>query len=152
MFSIFEQSGHTTYGIKKFVCDSESDIQDLSIDEKIGSSAYVIATGNVYFINSSGEWVKQKSTSGSGGGSGVDQSAEIEELRQQLEDLKTQCDGHVATIEELQQQVYELTYTNITSDMWSVLDGTVEDGVMVLNNLDNATVKNGTLIIGGRQQ
>lgn len=34
--------------------------------------------------------------------------------------------------------------------MWSVLDGTVEDGVMVLNNLDNATVKNGTLIIGGR--
>lgn len=72
MFSIFEQSGHTTYGIKKFICDSESDIQDLSIDEKIGSSAYVIATGNVYFINSSGEWVKQKSTSSSGGGSGVD--------------------------------------------------------------------------------
>lgn len=148
MFTIYEQSGHTAYGIKRFVCDSESDIQDLSLDEKLGSSAYVIATGNTYIINSAGEWVKQKASTSSSSGSS-DQSAEIEELRQQLEALQTQCDGHVTTIEQLQQQVYDLTYTNITSDMWSVLDGTVEDGVMVLNNLDNATVRDGILVIGG---
>lgn len=150
MFSIYEQSGHTAYGIKRFVCDTEADLQELSVDEKQGSSVYVIATGNLYFINSKGEWIKQKSTSG-GSSSGGDSSAEIEELRQQLQELQTQCDEHVTTINELQQQILELKYTNVISDTWSVLDGTVEDGVMVLNDLDTATVKNGVLIIGGGQ-
>lgn len=148
MFSIYEQSGHTAYGIKRFVCDTEADLQELSVDEKQGSSAYVIATGNIYFINSKGEWIKRKNTSG-GGSSGGDSSAEVEELRQQLADLQAQCDGHITTIEDLQQQIFELKYTNIASDTWSVLDGTVEDGVMVLNDLSTAAVKDGVLIIGG---
>lgn len=152
MFTIYEQSGHTAYGIKRYICDTDSDVDELSIDDKVGSSAYVIDSGNMYFINSKGEWIKKKTSSGSSTGSsgGEDQSEEIAELKAQVEALQAQCDGHVTTIEELQQQIFELTYQNITSDTWSVLDGTVdEEGTMVLNNLDQMAVQDGILVVGG---
>ena len=58
MINILSNSGHTGYGIKEFVCDTPDDIQDLPVDVKPGSSAFVISTGAVYMINSQGEWVE----------------------------------------------------------------------------------------------
>ena len=58
MVNILSNSGHTGYGIKEFVCDTVDDIQDLPIDVKPGSAAFVISTGTVYMINSQGEWVE----------------------------------------------------------------------------------------------
>ena len=58
MISIMSNSGHTGYGIKEFVCDTLDDINDLPIDTKQGSVAFIISTGTVYMINSQGEWVE----------------------------------------------------------------------------------------------
>lgn len=52
MVNILSNSGHTGYGIKEFICDTVNDIQDLPVDVKPGSTAFVISTGTVYMINS----------------------------------------------------------------------------------------------------
>lgn len=52
------QSGHTTYGIKEFVVDSESDVENLPTDVPMGSAALVIETGAVYVLNSKKSWKK----------------------------------------------------------------------------------------------
>ena len=58
MIGIMKNSGHITYGLKEYVVDSESDIDLLPIDGVMGSSAFVIETGNVYMLNGKKEWVK----------------------------------------------------------------------------------------------
>ena len=58
MIGIMKNSGHTTYGLKEYVVDSESDIDLLPLDGVMGSSAFVIETGNVYMLNGKKEWVK----------------------------------------------------------------------------------------------
>lgn len=58
MIDVLSNSGHVGYGIKEFVCDTPDDIQDLPIDAKVGSSAFIISTGTVYMLNSKGEWVE----------------------------------------------------------------------------------------------
>lgn len=58
MISVMSNSGHTGYGIKEFVCDTLDDINDLPIDAKQGSVAFIISTGTVYMLNSKGEWVE----------------------------------------------------------------------------------------------
>lgn len=41
----------------EFVCDTESDISNLSTDCAIGSIAFVIEGAKVYMLNNSREWV-----------------------------------------------------------------------------------------------
>lgn len=48
-----------TQGLKTFICDKEEDIENLPTNIKMGCMAYIIATGNVYIINSEGEWISQ---------------------------------------------------------------------------------------------
>lgn len=60
MIELISQSGHIAYGLKRFVVDEPADINNLSIDEKMGSTAYVISTGDIYMINSRGQWIQQK--------------------------------------------------------------------------------------------
>ena len=55
MISQLGQSGHTTYGLQEFVCDIPEDLDDLPIDAKMGSTAFVISTSSLYMINSQGE-------------------------------------------------------------------------------------------------
>ena len=50
--------GHTAYGLKDFVMDKKSDLQNLPINVPMGSTAFCIEDGSVYMINSSGEWVE----------------------------------------------------------------------------------------------
>lgn len=42
---------------REFVCDTEADIAKLP-SCGCGCTALVIATGNVYIVNASGQWVK----------------------------------------------------------------------------------------------
>ena len=58
MISQLRQSGHKTYGLQEFVCDTPEDLDDLPVDAKMGSTAFVISTSSLYMINSQGEWVE----------------------------------------------------------------------------------------------
>lgn len=58
MIKITSTSGHTAYGLKDFVLDKKTDLQDLPVDAPMGSTAFCIEDGSVYMINSSGEWVE----------------------------------------------------------------------------------------------
>ena len=52
MFNIIKQNGHVSYGIKKFVADTVTDIENISLDCKMGSEVKVINTGDIYILNS----------------------------------------------------------------------------------------------------
>jgi hypothetical protein len=58
MIGIMKNGGHTAYGLKEYVVDSPSDIDLLPLDGVMGSSAFVIETGEVYMLNGKKEWVK----------------------------------------------------------------------------------------------
>lgn len=58
MYIIAKQNGHVSYGIKKYIVDTEDDIIDLPLECKMGSSAYVIESGSKYILNSQYEWIK----------------------------------------------------------------------------------------------
>ena len=55
-YNTLSQSGHTGYGIKEFVVDTDEDIKKLPIDVPMGSAALVIDSGNVYMMDSQDEW------------------------------------------------------------------------------------------------
>lgn len=56
---------------KVFICDTESDVENLPTNRTPGSVAKVASTSNIYILNSSGKWILQTS-SGSGGSSSED--------------------------------------------------------------------------------
>lgn len=58
MIGIMKNGGHTTYGLKEYVVDSTEDINSLPLDGVMGSTAFVIETGDVYMLNGKKEWVK----------------------------------------------------------------------------------------------
>lgn len=57
MIGIISVSGHTTYGLREFVLDAEADLEDLTVETAMGSTAFVIATKKKYMLNGSGVWV-----------------------------------------------------------------------------------------------
>lgn len=58
---ITSNSGKKHYALAHYVCDSNSDIQDLPIEQVwVGSTAFIISTGETYMFNSEKEWVKIK--------------------------------------------------------------------------------------------
>ena len=68
MFStVHSPDNRSAYGIKKFVCDAESDIANLPITCAVGSTAFVIDTSNEYMLNHQGQW-KKVQTNGSSSG------------------------------------------------------------------------------------
>ena len=77
IFSTFEH-GKAKYGLKHYVVDAAADLPDLPIDLVwVGSTAYVIATGDTYMFNGNKEWVKIV-TGGGGGGGGSGTAATIQ--------------------------------------------------------------------------
>lgn len=56
MINLLSQSGHQGYGIKEYVLDTPTDLDNLPITDKTGSTAFIISTSQVYMINSKGEW------------------------------------------------------------------------------------------------
>lgn len=61
--NIYSNSGHTAYGLKEFVIDSEEDIKNLPLDCPAGSAALCLSTGDVYMLNTKDEWVNFTSPS-----------------------------------------------------------------------------------------
>lgn len=70
MYKKVAQHGQIQYGVSRFTLDTPDDLTELKkLDAMLGSTAYVISTGDTYIVNSKGEWSKsQSSTSGSTGG------------------------------------------------------------------------------------
>lgn len=56
---------------KVFICDTESDVENLPTNRTPGCVAKVASTSNIYILNSSGKWILQ-TASGSGGSSSED--------------------------------------------------------------------------------
>lgn len=85
MINIMSKSGHTTYGLTEYVLDEEKEVNDLSVLDAPGSTAYIIATGNSYILSGgSRTWKKMKLASVSGSGSSAEAEAQITKLEAQI--------------------------------------------------------------------
>lgn len=71
---LYGQGGRDAYGIKKYIVDDASGVSELPTDAKVGSSCLVIATGDIYMINSQKEWVKLTAASGGSSSGGSEES------------------------------------------------------------------------------
>ena len=60
MVNLLSQSGHQGYGIKEYVLDTPADLDNLPVTDKMGSTAFIISTSQIYIINSKGEWKEIK--------------------------------------------------------------------------------------------
>ena len=90
MVNIMSKSGHTTYGLTEYVLDEEKEVNNLSILDAPGSTAYVIATGNSYILSGgSRTWKKMKLVSSGGSGSSAETEAQITELEAQIAEYQT---------------------------------------------------------------
>jgi hypothetical protein len=49
---IYSNSGHTAYGVKEYICDTNTDVDLLPLDDTPGSSVLVIDSGDLYILNS----------------------------------------------------------------------------------------------------
>ena len=105
MVNIMSKSGHTTYGLTEYVLDEEKEVNNLSILDAPGSTAYVIATGNSYILSGgSRTWKKMKLVSAGGNGSSAETEAQITELEAQIAEYQTK---EIETT----KQINELTAT-----------------------------------------
>lgn len=68
MITLYKQDGETLYGIKEYLLDSPEDLSKLPTDVRSGSSALILSTGQVYFLNGSKQWVAIGASNTSGGG------------------------------------------------------------------------------------
>lgn len=58
MVGLMKNSGHVTYGLKEYVVDKEEEVDLLPLDGVMGSTVFVIETGNVFMLSGKKEWVK----------------------------------------------------------------------------------------------
>lgn len=58
MINIMATSGHTTFGVKEFVVDTEGEVNLLPVDCAPGSVAFVINTSKAYMLNGEKDWVE----------------------------------------------------------------------------------------------
>ena len=61
MISIYSQNGEVEYRVTEYTLDTPDDLEQLKImgrNAAPGSSAFVIATSEVYILNNQREWVK----------------------------------------------------------------------------------------------
>lgn len=98
---IYSNSGHTAYGVKEYICDTNADVDLLPLDDTPGSSALVIDSGDLYILNSKHEWKRQ----GGGGNNPSTPSEDTSKLEAQIKELQK-------TVETLTKQVSDLTAAN----------------------------------------
>ena len=108
MINIMSKSGHTTYGLTEYVLDEEKEVNDLSVLDVPGSTAYIIATGNSYILSGgSRTWKKMKLANVSGSGSSAEAEAQIAELEAQIAKYQTKETETTKQINELTTTVQE---------------------------------------------
>lgn len=58
--NITKSSDSTSAYVTEFVADAASDVSNLPVQPEVatGSTCFVIATGDVYMLNSAGSWTK----------------------------------------------------------------------------------------------
>ena len=110
MYNLVSQSGHITYGIKEYVCDTVADLNTLPIDGKAGSTAYIIEDSTTYILNSKHEWKKKKNFNN--GGSNEELEAEIERLQSQNAELTAANEKLISDNASLTSQVSDLSNEN----------------------------------------
>lgn len=82
------------YNAASFICDFQSDVENLPTNRGTGSTAKVLENGNFYILNSNKEWILQTSSGGGGGGLPP-------------EDTTIIYDGGVITAEGLDTIIYD---------------------------------------------
>lgn len=60
MINPLSVNGQPVYGLHEYICDFEDDIENLPTGCAVGSTAYIIETGDIYIINGFKKWVKMK--------------------------------------------------------------------------------------------
>lgn len=68
MINLYKQDGDTLYGIKEFIIDSAEDVANLPTNIpkiRVGSTALVISSGDLYMLNGDGKWVLLGGSGGS---------------------------------------------------------------------------------------
>lgn len=73
MINLYKQDGEILYGIKEFLLDSKEDLKSLPTNIRSGSSALIIPTGEVYFLNGAKQWAMVGGESTESGGSSNDE-------------------------------------------------------------------------------
>lgn len=117
MINIMSKSGHTTYGLTEYVLDEEKEVNDLSVLDAPGSTAYIIATGNSYILSGgSRTWKKMKLASVSGSGSSAEAEAQIAELEAQIAKYQTKETETTKQINELTTTVQEQKNTLVEKE------------------------------------
>ena len=61
MISIYSQNGEVEYKVTEYTLDTADDLEQLKVTGKNaapGSSAFIVATSEVYMLNNQREWVK----------------------------------------------------------------------------------------------
>ena len=155
---VYSNSGHTAYGVKEYICDTNADIDLLSLDDTPGSSALVIETGDLYILNGSHEWKKQGGGSGNAGGSTTALEKKIKELEAQQKVIQEQITGLTAANKELTDEVEKLKAELEEKENVVINDTTVkfpeeaadvnaEAGTMVLDKTVASVKEDGTLIL-----
>lgn len=60
MYSLYANDDDISYGIQKFIVDTEEDVEFLPKTAKPGSSALVIGSSTLYILNHEKNWKKMK--------------------------------------------------------------------------------------------
>lgn len=108
MINIMSKSGHTIYGLTEYVLDEEKEVNDLSVLDAPGSTAYIIATGNSYILSGgSRTWKKMKLVSAGGSGSNAEAEARIAELETQVAEYQAKETKATKQINELTTTIQE---------------------------------------------
>lgn len=139
MVNIMSKSGHTTYGLTEYVLDEEKEVNNLSVLDAPGSTAYIIATGNSYILSGgSRTWKKMKLVSSGGSGSNAEAEARIAELETQITTLQTNLDNketelnttksELATANEKIEKLSDVKVEGDTLVLPDDLIDTVEEG------------------------
>lgn len=105
MYSLISQSGHVSYGVKEYVCDTMADLNLLPIDGKAGSQAYVIEEGLTFILNHKGEWKEKKNFNK---GVSEELKVQIEKLELQIKDLTSANNTLIAENTSLKEEIVKL--------------------------------------------
>ena len=142
MFKVINQSGHTAYGLKEFICDTEADISNLSLDEIPGSTAFVIASKKTYMMNNQHKWIDitVNFSSNSSGSS----STEFIDYTENFEELKTQTQTLITDNAVLKTQINDLTAHNQT--LSDNIDSLISKNESLENNINSLKESNNNLI------
>lgn len=141
MYSLISQSGHISYGIKEYVCDTIKDIDSLPIDGKAGSTVYIIEDSSTYILSHKGEWKKKKNFNN--GGSNEELEAQIEALTAENAALTAANADLITKNNTLENEVSQLTTEN--TDLSNQVNDLQTQTHTLTNSVNALTTENNTL-------